>query len=134
MTLEDPIYKIIREFEKYKDTNDDIEILNDISIIDKMINNVIDYNELIVNNIRKKYQDELQFLANLEQALRNFQISESTSSNKSNEQYLLNTRHSLVRVQVMRILKRKCKKIFEEDLVNNDNENLYNKFILAMNS
>ncbi len=131
---QNPIYKIIKELEKYKDTKDDVEILNDISIIDNMINNVIEYNELIVNDIRNKYQGELRFLADLEQALRGFQVNESTSSSKSNTQYLLNTRHSLVRVQVKRILERKGKKMLEEDLINNDNENLYNKFVLAMNS
>ena len=131
---QNPIYKIIKEFEKYKDTKDDVEILNDISIIDNMINNVIEYNELIVNDIRNKYQDELQFLADLEQALRGFQVNESTSSSKSNTQYLLNTRHSLVRVQVKRILERKGKKMLEEDLINNNNENLYEKFVLAMSS
>ena len=94
----------------YTLTKDDVEILNDISIIDNMINNVIEYNELIVNDIRNKYQGELQFLADLEQALRSFQVNESTSSSKSNTQYLLNTRHSLVRVQVKRILERKGKK------------------------
>lgn len=131
---QNPIYKIIKEFEKYKDTKEDIEILNDISIIDNMINNVIEYNELIVNDIRNKYQGELQFLADLEQVLRSFQVNESTSSSKSNMQYLLNTRHSLVRVQVKHILERRGKKMLEEDLINNDNENLYNKFVLAMNS
>ena len=131
---QNPIYKIIKEFEKYKDTKDDMEILNDISIIDNMINNVIEYNELIVNDIRNKYQNELQFLADLEQSLRSFQVNESTSSSRSNIQYLLNTRHSLVRVQVKRILERKGKKMLEEDLINNNNENLYEKFVLAMNS
>lgn len=128
----DPIYKIIKELEKYKDTKDDKEILNDINTIDRIIVGIITYNAEIVSNIRKKYQSELQFLSNLEQTLRSFQINKNTSSDKSNEQYLLNIRHALVRVQVMRILKRKVKNIAEEDLINNDNENLYNKFVSAM--
>lgn len=130
--MKDPIYKIITELEKYKYDKDDIEMLNDINIIDGMINGIIIYDEDIVNNIRRKYQDELQFLSNLEQTLRSFQINENTSSNKSNEQYLLNTRHALVRVQIMRVLKRKGKEMLEEDLINNDNEYLYNKFVEVM--
>lgn len=132
MIKDNSIYKLIKELEKYKDTENDIEILNDISIINEMINDVTKYNEFIVNNIRNKYQDELQFIADLEQTLRSFQINENTSSNKSIEQYLLNTRHSLVRVQIMRILKRKGKKMLEEDLINNNNEYLYIKFIEVM--
>lgn len=130
----DPIYKIIEELEKYKDIEEDTDILNDIDILNKMINGNIPYNESLVNNIRSKYQAELQFLSNLEEALRNFQVNQNTRSDKSCMQYLLNTRHALVRVQVMRILKRKSKKMLEDDLINNDNKNLYNKFILAMNS
>ena len=81
--MKDPIYKIITELEKYKYDKDDIEMLNDINIIDGMINGIIIYDEDIVNNIRRKYQDELQFLSNLEQTLRSFQINENTSSNNS---------------------------------------------------
>lgn len=32
----------------------------------------------------------------------------------------------------MRILKRKGKKMLEDDLINNDNNNLYNKFVNAL--
>lgn len=134
VNFNDPIYKIIEELEKYKETKEDIDILNDIDIINDMINNIIEYNELRVNDILNKYQDELQILYNLERTLRSFQINESTISDRSHMQYLLNIRHSLVRVQVMRILKRNCKKMIKDDLINNNNENLYNKFILAMNS
>lgn len=132
MLKDDPIYKIIKELERYKDTRDDIELLNDIDTIDKMINGIIVYNEEIVNIIRSKYQNELQYLSNLEHILRGFQINENTSSNKSTGQYLLNTRHALVRVQIKRILKRKGKEMLEEDLINNDNEYLYNKFVEVM--
>ena len=53
VSLNDPIYKIIKEFEKYKDTKDDIEIYNDINIIDEMIWNTIPYNHRIIENIQK---------------------------------------------------------------------------------
>ena len=58
----------------------------------------------------------------------------SKSSTIDFYQELLNLQHTLVRIQIIRLLERDGKKILEEDLINNDNENLYNKFVLTMNS
>ena len=132
--MTDDIYKIIKELEKYKDTKDDIDILNDIDIISGMINGTIAFDDNKVNDIRNKYMEELVILSNMEQRLRSFQVNENTSSNKSLRQYLLNTRHALVRVQIMRLLKRKGKNMSEDDLINYDNNYLYNEFIEVMNS
>ena len=128
------IYKIIKELEKYKDTKDDIDILNDIDIISGMINGTIAFDDNKVNDIKNKYIEELVILYNMEQRLRSFQANENTSSNKSLRQYLLNIRHSLVRVQIRRIMKRKGKSMLEDDLINYDNNYLYNKFIEVMES
>lgn len=132
VSLNDPIYKIIKEIEKYEDTKDDIEIYNDINTIDEMICNTIPYNHGIIENIRKKYKNEID---NLNLMKKHFCINNlSKSSTIDFYQELLNLQHTLVRIQIIRLLERNGKKMIEEDLINNDNENLYNKFVLTMNS
>ena len=132
VSLNDPIYKIIKEFEKYKDTKDDIEIYNDINTIDEMIWNTIPYNRRTIENIRKKYKDEIDNLNLMKKRFYRNNLSKSSTIDFYQE--LLNLQHTLVRIQIIRLLERNGKEILEEDLINNDNENLYNKFVLAMNS
>ena len=132
VSLNDPIYKIIKEFEKYKDTKDDIEIYNDINTIDEMIWNTIPYNHRTIENIRKKYKDEIDNLNLMKKRFYRNNLSKSSTIDFYQE--LLNLQHTLVRIQIIRLLERNGKEILEEDLINNDNENLYNKFVLAMNS
>lgn len=129
---QNPIYKIIKEFEKYKDTKDDIEIYNDINTIDEMIWNTIPYNHRTIENIRKKYKDEFDNLNLMKKRFYRNNLSKSSTIDFYQE--LLNLQHTLVRIQIIRLLERNGKEILEEDLINNDNENLYNKFVLAMNS
>ncbi len=131
MTQKDPIYKIIREFENYKDTNDDLEMIADINTIDGMIKGEVKYNQIIVDEIKNKYDAEINVLILIKRRIRG--LNSNTNSNVSLYQYLLNLQHTLVRIQVTCILKRKGKKMAEEDLINNDNEHLYNKFVKAMN-
>ena len=132
VSLNDPIYKIIKEFENYKDTKDDIEIYNDINTIDEMIWNTIPYNRRTIENIRKKYKDEIDNLNLMKKRFYRNNLSKSSTIDFYQE--LLNLQHTLVRIQIIRLLERNGKEILEEDLINNDNENLYNKFVLAMNS
>ena len=132
VSLNDPIYKIIKEFENYKDTKDDIEIYNDINTIDEMIWNTIPYNHRTIENIRKKYKDEIDNLNLMKKRFYRNNLSKSSTIDFYQE--LLNLQHTLVRIQIIRLLERNGKEILEEDLINNDNENLYNKFVLAMNS
>lgn len=132
VSLNDPIYKIIKEFEKYKDTKDDIEIYNDINTIDEMIWNTIPYNRRIIENIRKKYKDEINNLNLMKKRFYRNNLSKSSTIDFYQE--LLNLQHTLVRIQIIRLLERNDKKMLEEDLINNNNENLYNKFVLTMNS
>lgn len=122
------IYKVIKTLEKYKDTKEDEELLNDIYIVDSMIKRERSYDEKVINDIIQKYSLEFNYLENLERNLRGFQQNSETSSNKSIYQYLLNIRHSLVRVGVMRILKRKGKEMLEDVLINKDNDILNSSF------
>lgn len=130
MTKDDPIYKVIKEFEKYKDDKDDIEMLNDINTIDAMIWKIIPYDAKVINDIEKKYSNEINVLISIKHKI--FGISKFANKTITPNQYLLDLQHTLVRVQIMRVLNRKGKKMLEEDLVNNDNEYLYNKFVEVM--
>lgn len=132
MTQNDLIYKIIDLLEKYKDAKEDNELLNDIHIIDNMIKGIYIYDSQIVNNIEDKYSKELKFLRNLEHNLRRFQINNQTTRNTIT-QHLLNLRHSLVRIQIKRLIDRKGKKLLEDDLINNNNDYLFSKLIEILN-
>lgn len=132
MTQIESIYKIIDLLEKYKDANEDNELLNDIHIIDNMIKGFSVYNGQIVNDIKNKYSEELNFLCNLEQKLRPSQVNEETTKNTISQQ-LSNLRHSLVRIQIKRILDRKGKKMLEDDLINNNNDYLFSKLVEILN-
>lgn len=132
MTQIDSIYKIVDLLEKYKNANEDNELLNDIHIIDNMINGIYIYNSQIVNDIKNKYSKELKFLCNLEHNLRPLQVNEQTANNTINQQ-LSNLRHSLVRIQIKRLLDRNGKKMLEDDLINNNNDNLFSKLVEILN-
>lgn len=132
MMPKNPIYKIIKSLEKYKDVKDDEELFNDICIIDGMLIGNIYYDSILVYTIMQKYKSELDYLFSLENRLRSTQQNQETDPSKSIAQNLCNLRHSLVRVEIMRILKRKGKEMLEDDLINQDNENLYNKFTEIM--
>lgn len=128
----DSIYKIIDLLEKYKDANEDNELLNDIHIIDNMIRDIYTYNSQVVNDIKNKYSEELNFLCNLEQKLRPLQVNYQTTQNTISQQ-LSNLRHSLIRIQIKRLLDRKGKKMLEDDLINNNNDNLFSKLVEILN-
>lgn len=125
----DIIEKIIKKLDEVKDSIEDSRYITDLKTIDNMINGImlVDFN--IVEIIRKRYESELLFLDNLENNLRGFQRNQNNSVTSNYNQYLKNLRHALIRVGVMRILKRRGKKMLEDDLINNDNNNLYNKFV-----
>ena len=125
----DIIEKIIKKLDEVKDSMEDSQYITDLKTIDNMINGImlVDFN--IVEIIRKRYESDLLFLDNLENNLRGFQRNKNNSVTSNYNQYLKNLRHALIRVGVMRILKRKGKKMLEDDLINNDNNNLYNKFV-----
>lgn len=124
------IEKIIKTIDEAKDVNDDMEYIRDLYTIDNMIKGNIDYDQIKVYQIKEKYEKELEWLLNLEKKLRSNQRSNNVF-NPINDLY--NTRHSLIRVGIKRILERKGKKLLEDDLINNDNSNLYNKFIEKLN-
>ena len=123
------IISLIKKIDEVKDSKEDAEYINDLFTIDNMINGTKQFDKNLIENIVAKYKEELDFLENLEKRLRAFQRTECNSSSYSYKQWLLNIRHSLIRIGVMRILKRKGTKLFEDDLINNDNENLYKKFV-----
>lgn len=125
----DIIEKIIKKLDEVKDSMEDSQYITDLKTIDNMINRIMPVDFNIVEIIRKRYESELLFLDNLENNLREFQRNQNNSVTLNYNQYLKNLRHALIRVGVMRILKRKGKKMLEDDLINNDNNNLYNKFV-----
>lgn len=125
----DIIEKIIKKLDEVKDSMEDSQYITDLKTIDNMINGIMPVDFNIVEIIRKRYESELLFLDNLENNLREFQRNQNNSVTSNYNQYLKNLRHALIRVGVMRILKRKGKKMLEDDLINNDNNNLYNKFV-----
>ncbi len=125
----DIIEKIIKKLDEVKDSMEDSQYITDLKTIDNMINGIMPIDFNIVEIIRKRYESDLLFLDNLENNLRGFQRNKNNSATSNYNQYLKNLRHALIRVGVMRILKRKGKKMLENDLINNDNNNLYNKFV-----
>lgn len=125
----DIIEKIIKKLDEVKDSMEDSQYITDLKTIDNMINGIMPVDFNIVEIIRKRYESDLLFLDNLENNLRGFQRNKNNSVTSNYNQYLKNLRHALIRVGVMRILKRKGKKMLEDDLINNDNNNLYNKFV-----
>ena len=125
----DIIEKIIKKLDEVKNSMEDSQYITDLKTIDNMINRIMPVDFNIVEIIRKRYESELLFLDNLENNLREFQRNQNNSVTSNYNQYLKNLRHALIRVGVMRILKRKGKKMLEDDLINNDNNNLYNKFV-----
>lgn len=132
MTTEETkvIVKIIKKIDEVKDVKEDIEFMRDMYTIDNMINGVIEYDSSIVYQIKQKYEKELEWLLNLEIRLRNNQRSHYVATPIND---LYSTRHSLIRVGIKRVLERKGKQLLEDDLINNDNSNLYNKFIEKLN-
>lgn len=126
------IEKIIKKLDEVKDSMEDSQYIIDLKTIDNMINGIIPVDFNIVEIIRKRYESELLFLDNLENNLRGFQRNLNNSLISNYNQYLINLRHALIRVGVMRILKRKGKKMLEDDLINKDNNNLYNKFVYIL--
>lgn len=123
------IKSLIKKIDEVKDSKEDAEYINDLFTIENMINGTMQFDKNLIENIIDKYKEELDFLENLEKRLRAFQRTEFNNSSYSYKQWLLNIRHSLIRIGVIRILKRKGTKLFEDDLINNDNENLYKKFV-----
>lgn len=125
----DIVEKLIEKLDEVKDSMEDFQYITDLKTIDNMINGIIPIDINTVDDIRNRYKTELIFLDNLENNLRGFQRNQNNSLTSKYNQYLKNLRHALIRVGVMRILKRKGKKMLEDDLINNDNNNLYNKFV-----
>ena len=125
----DIVEKLIEKLDEVKDSMEDFQYITDLKTIDNMINEIIPIDINTVDDIKNRYKTELIFLDNLENKLRKIQRNKYNSSSSGFNQYLKNLRHALIRVGVMRILKRKGKKMLEDDLINNDNNNLYNKFV-----
>ena len=125
----DIVEKLIEKLDEVKDSTEDFQYITDLKTIDNMINGIIPIDINTVDDIRNRYKTELIFLDNLENNLRGFQRNQNNALTSNYNQYLKNLRHALIRVGVMRILKRKGKKMLEDDLINNDNNNLYNKFV-----
>lgn len=125
----DIVEKLIEKLDEVKDSMEDFQYITDLKTIDNMINGIIPIDINTVDDIRNRYKTELIFLDNLENNLRGFQRNQNNSLTSNYNQYLKNLRHALIRVGVMRILKRKGKKMLDDDLINNDNNNLYNKFV-----
>lgn len=128
----DIVEKLIEKLDEVKDSMEDFQYITDLKTIDNMINGIIPIDINTVDDIRNRYKTELIFLDNLENNLRGFQRNQNNSLTSNYNQYLKNLRHALIRVGVMRILKRKGKKMLEDDLINNDNNNLYNKFVYIL--
>ena len=120
----DYIYKILTELNKFKEYNEIAEVINDINLLNNMIANYpINYSEYIVNNILDKYKNEINFLRSIE-------IKYTHSNNVmivTEYQQLLNLRHCLIRIGILRVAKRKGKELGEEII--KDNSIVYNILI-----
>ena len=118
------IYKILTELNKFKEYNEIAEVINDINLLNNMIANYpINYSEYIVNNILDKYKNEINFLRSIE-------IKYTHSNNVmivTEYQQLLNLRHCLIRIGILRVAKRKGKELGEEII--KDNSVVYNILI-----
>ena len=118
------IYKILTELNKFKEYNEIAEVINDINLLNNMIANYpINYSEYIVNNILDKYKNEINFLRSIE-------IKYTHSNNVmivTEYQQLLNLRHCLIRIGILRVAKRKGKELGEEII--KDNSIVYNILI-----
>ena len=92
------IISLIKKIDEVKDSKEDAEYINDLFTIDNMINGIIPFDKNLIEKIIYKYKEDLDHLENLEKRLRGFQITEFNSPNNSYKQWLLNIRHSLLRV------------------------------------
>ncbi len=126
----DVIVKIINKLDELKSTYEDMEFMNDLHIIDSMIKDMRFFDKNVIDHIKEKYDKELGWLLSLEINLRSYQRSNYVY-NPINDLY--STRYSMIRVGIKRVLEKKGKKLLEDDLINNDNSNLYNKFIDKIN-
>ena len=120
----DYIYKILTELNKFKEYNEIAEVINDINLINNMILNYpINYSEYIVNNILDKYQNEIKFLRSLEIKYTHY----NNVMTVTEYQQLLNLRHCLIRIGILRVAKRKGKELGEEII--KDDRVVYNLII-----
>lgn len=119
------IYKIIEIIDKEKETKEDLEYINDFCTINNMIIGIIPYNKGKVDEIKIKYEKEFNYLLNLEIALKNYQRKNVIYTQ---EQDLVSVRHSLLRVGIKKTLEKRGKEMLKDDLIDNNNNNVYIKF------
>ena len=119
------IYKIIEIIDKEKETKEDLEYIDDFCTINNMIIGRIPYSRGKVDEIKLKYEKEFNYLLNLEVTLRNYQRKNVVYTQ---EQDLLSVRHSLIRVGIKKILEKRGKEMLKDDLIDNNNNNVYIKF------
>lgn len=119
------IYKIIEIIDKEKETKEDLEYIDDFCTINNMIIRRIPYSKGKVDEIKLKYEKEFNYLLNLEVTLRNYQRKNVVYTQ---EQDLLSVRHSLIRVGIKKTLEKRGKKMLKDDLIDNNNNNVYIKF------
>jgi diacylglycerol kinase family enzyme len=119
------IYKIIDMIDKEKETKEDLEYIDDFWTINNMIIGIIPYSREKVDEIKLKYEKEFNYLLNLELTLRNYQRKNIVYTQ---EQDLLSVRHSLIRVGIKKTLEKRGKEMLKDDLIDNNNSNVYSKF------
>lgn len=119
------IYKIIEIIDKEKETKEDLEYIDDFATINNMIIGRIPYSRGKVDEIKLKYEKEFNYLLNLEVTLRNYQRKNVVYTQ---EQDLLSVRHSLIRVGIKKTLEKRGKEMLKDDLIDNNNYNVYIKF------
>lgn len=116
------IYKIIDMIDKEKETKEDLEYIDDFWTINNMIIGIIPYSREKVDEIKLKYEKEFNYLLNLELTLRNYQRKNIVYTQ---EQDLLSVRHSLIRVGIKKTLEKRGKEMLKDDLIDNNNSNVY---------
>ncbi len=117
--------KIIYKIDKEKETKEDLEYIDDFWTINNMIIGIIPYSREKVDEIKLKYEKEFNYLLNLELTLRNYQRKNIVYTQ---EQDLLSVRHSLIRVGIKKTLEKRGKEMLKDDLIDNNNSNVYSKF------
>lgn len=124
MLEENGMKELYEEVKRYKDEKEILEVIIDIDKVQNMINlycRTGQYDQEEAEKIEKKYLEETTFLISLEKLLNLVVSSNSKSNFDINLQFLVNLRHRLYRIAVLKIMKLHRKEITNEVVSKNYN-------------